>query len=116
MTYSMERDSRRERGQWRGCHTFSNIICDGDAPANHVPRSGGLKMGQTYYYYVRLITSSYSYFFFYSFSLLVLYFPVLIPLHISLSLFYSLPTYILHSSFPLLKSFLSSPLTSHIYA
>ncbi|KIH91846.1 hypothetical protein SPBR_01479 [Sporothrix brasiliensis 5110] len=51
MTYAMDRDSRRERGQWRGCHTFSNIICDGDAPSNNVPRSGGLKMGQTYYYY-----------------------------------------------------------------
>ncbi|CAK7269574.1 hypothetical protein SEPCBS57363_003671 [Sporothrix epigloea] len=53
----MERDSRRDRGQWRGCHTFENIICDGDgddcdrqAPAQ-APRSGGLKMGRTYYYY-----------------------------------------------------------------
>ncbi|CAK7197452.1 hypothetical protein SEUCBS139899_000099 [Sporothrix eucalyptigena] len=50
--YAMERDSRRDRGQWRGCHTFQNIICDGNhTPARQVPRSGGLKMGQTYYYY-----------------------------------------------------------------
>ncbi|KAK4186896.1 hypothetical protein QBC35DRAFT_515886 [Podospora australis] len=51
--YTMERDSRRDRGQWRGCHTFENIICDGDAET--VPkRTGGLKMGSTYYYYYEL--------------------------------------------------------------
>lgn len=47
----MERDVRRDRGQWRGCHSFKDIICDGDGGS--VPkRNGGLKMGQTYYYYV----------------------------------------------------------------
>ncbi|KAI5863090.1 hypothetical protein GGS23DRAFT_596858 [Durotheca rogersii] len=46
----MERDVRRDRSQWRGCHTFNNIICDGDQVGNP-KRSGGLKMGQTYYYY-----------------------------------------------------------------
>ncbi|CAK7268485.1 hypothetical protein SEPCBS119000_003086 [Sporothrix epigloea] len=54
--YAMERDSRRDRGQWRGCHTFENIICDGDGDScpqsqSLAPRSGGLKMGRTYYYY-----------------------------------------------------------------
>ncbi len=50
-TYTMERDSRRNRGQWRGCHAFKDIILDGDSAAD-VRRNGGLKMGQTYYYYV----------------------------------------------------------------
>ncbi|KAH9906232.1 hypothetical protein F4778DRAFT_725059 [Xylariomycetidae sp. FL2044] len=49
----MERDSRRDRCQWRGCHTFNNIICDGDQVGN-TERTGGLKMGQTYYYYYEL--------------------------------------------------------------
>jgi len=49
----MERDIRRDRGQWRGCYSFKDIICDGDSGS--VPkRSGGLKMGQTYYYYVSI--------------------------------------------------------------
>jgi hypothetical protein len=48
----MERDVRRDRGQWRGCYSFKDIICDGDSGS--VPkRNGGLKMGATYYYYVR---------------------------------------------------------------
>ena len=50
-TYSMERDIRRDHGQWRGCHSFKNIICDGDSGSSP-RRDGGLKMGQTYYYYV----------------------------------------------------------------
>ncbi|KAI0480638.1 hypothetical protein GGR56DRAFT_284055 [Xylariaceae sp. FL0804] len=49
----MERDVRRDRTQWRGCHTFDNIICDGDQ-VGHTERSGGLKMGRTYYYYYEL--------------------------------------------------------------
>ncbi|KAI1771352.1 hypothetical protein F4818DRAFT_445374 [Hypoxylon cercidicola] len=49
----MERDIRRDRSQWRGCHTFNDIICDGDQASN-AKRSGGLKMGQTYYYYYEL--------------------------------------------------------------
>ncbi|KAK5654177.1 hypothetical protein OQA88_7608 [Cercophora sp. LCS_1] len=49
----MERDVRRDRGQWRGCYSFKDIICDGDGGS--VPkRNGGLKMGQTYYYYVSI--------------------------------------------------------------
>ncbi|KAL2818394.1 hypothetical protein BJX63DRAFT_73669 [Aspergillus granulosus] len=52
--YVMERDKRVGAGHWRGCHTFSNIICDGQ-PNNMVPaRTGGLKMGGTYWYYYLL--------------------------------------------------------------
>ncbi|KAI1176278.1 hypothetical protein F4777DRAFT_277050 [Nemania sp. FL0916] len=47
----MERDSRRDRGEWRGCHNFDKIICDGDRATNSERRGGGLKMGQRYYYY-----------------------------------------------------------------
>ncbi|KAM0513545.1 hypothetical protein ACHAPE_007809 [Trichoderma viride] len=50
MCYSMERDARRGQGQWRGCFTFQNIVSDDENP-HHNTRSGGLKMGQTYYYY-----------------------------------------------------------------
>ncbi|KAK0748751.1 hypothetical protein B0T21DRAFT_357190 [Apiosordaria backusii] len=53
----MERDSRRNQGQWRGCYNFEDIICDGDA-GNAPKRSGGLKMGQTYYYYYEVNGSS----------------------------------------------------------
>ncbi|KAI1369061.1 hypothetical protein F5Y08DRAFT_180707 [Xylaria arbuscula] len=45
----MERDSRRDQGEWRGCHNFDKIICDGDVPTSSERR--GLKMGQRYYYY-----------------------------------------------------------------
>lgn len=49
----MERDIRRDRGQWRGCYSFKDIICDGDSGS--IPRrNGGLKMGHTYYYYYEL--------------------------------------------------------------
>ena len=47
----MERDTRRNRGQWRGCYAFKDIILDGDSRSTP-KRDGGLKMGQTYYYYV----------------------------------------------------------------
>ncbi|KAL3419403.1 hypothetical protein PVAG01_09625 [Phlyctema vagabunda] len=49
----MERDSRRARGQWRGCHAFEDIICDGEKETTP-RRNGGLKMGCTYYYYYEL--------------------------------------------------------------
>lgn len=50
----MERDSRRDRGQWKGCYTFKDITCEGEAGS--VPkRDGGLRMGHTYYYYVRAV-------------------------------------------------------------
>ncbi|KAH6975939.1 hypothetical protein BKA56DRAFT_633299 [Ilyonectria sp. MPI-CAGE-AT-0026] len=48
----MERDVRRGRGQWRGCHSFRDIFCDDAAgPGTPYKRHGGLKMGHTYYYY-----------------------------------------------------------------
>lgn len=53
--YAMERDTRRDRGQWRGCHSFKDIICDG-GDGYSAGRDGGLKMGQTYYYYVSATT------------------------------------------------------------
>ncbi|KAI0841581.1 hypothetical protein F5Y06DRAFT_293281 [Hypoxylon sp. FL0890] len=56
----MERDTRRDRSQWRGCHTFNNIICDGDQVGKHT-REGGLKMGHTYYYYYELNGSTETY-------------------------------------------------------
>lgn len=51
--YPMERDIRRARGQWRGCYAFEDIICDGDGGSSP-KRTGGLKMGSTYYYYYEL--------------------------------------------------------------
>ena len=50
-SYPMERDSRRDRGQWKGCYAFSNITCDDDSGVGPA-RDGGLKMGNTYHYYV----------------------------------------------------------------
>lgn len=47
----MQRDIRRDRGQWRGCYSFKDIICDGDGGSSP-RRDGGLKMGETYYFYV----------------------------------------------------------------
>lgn len=46
----MERDSRVGPGHWRGCHTFTDMI--GDGPDQTQWRTGGLKMGGTYWYYV----------------------------------------------------------------
>ncbi|KAE8448418.1 hypothetical protein EG329_009483 [Mollisiaceae sp. DMI_Dod_QoI] len=53
----MERDIRRARGQWRGCYAFEDIICDGDGGSSP-KRTGGLKMGSTYYYYYELDDST----------------------------------------------------------
>ena len=58
----MERDTRRAQGQWRGCYAFEDIICDGDEQSSPKgtkgpKRSGGLKMGSVYYYYVCLFRS-----------------------------------------------------------
>ncbi|KIW88241.1 uncharacterized protein Z519_11352 [Cladophialophora bantiana CBS 173.52] len=52
--YPMQRDTRTGPEHWSGCHSFSNIICDGDAKGNGLPRQGGLKMGGTYWYYYKL--------------------------------------------------------------
>ncbi|KAL4909876.1 hypothetical protein BDW74DRAFT_173358 [Aspergillus multicolor] len=52
--YVMERDKRVGAGHWRGCHTFTNITCDGMVHNTIPARSGGLKMGGTYWYYYLL--------------------------------------------------------------
>ncbi|TVY71473.1 hypothetical protein LSUE1_G007295 [Lachnellula suecica] len=51
--YPMERDTKRSRGQWRGCYAFTDIICDGEGGSSP-KRTGGLKMGSTYFYYYEL--------------------------------------------------------------
>lgn len=48
----MQRDTRRGREHWTGCHSFENIICDGNLSTAGSTRDGGLKMGGTYWYYV----------------------------------------------------------------
>jgi hypothetical protein len=50
----MQKDSRKGHGEWTGCYTFEDIICDGDVSDIHEKRTGGLKMGGTYWYYVRV--------------------------------------------------------------
>ncbi|KAJ5747073.1 uncharacterized protein N7511_008769 [Penicillium nucicola] len=50
--YVMERDKRVGPGHWKGCHTFTDII--GDGPDKSQWRTGGLKMGGTYWYYYLL--------------------------------------------------------------
>ncbi|KAI9721786.1 MAG: hypothetical protein M1812_002121 [Candelaria pacifica] len=51
--YPMHKDSQKGGGQWKGCHRFESIICDG-GPAICPRRDGGLKMGGKYWYYYRL--------------------------------------------------------------
>lgn len=48
----MEKDDRIGRGHWKGCHSFTNIICDGETNSLTPGRDGGLRMGGTYWYYV----------------------------------------------------------------
>jgi hypothetical protein len=50
--YPMRRDTRKGHGHWRGCHSFTDIICDGDSVTPNKGRDGALKMGGTYWYYV----------------------------------------------------------------
>ncbi|KAF1986367.1 hypothetical protein K402DRAFT_319455, partial [Aulographum hederae CBS 113979] len=50
-SYPLQRDSRRGRGQWTGCHKYEDIIYDGDDSGVAEKRSGGLKMNGTYWYY-----------------------------------------------------------------
>ncbi|KAF4120298.1 hypothetical protein GMORB2_3099, partial [Geosmithia morbida] len=60
--YPMEHDTRRAKGQWKGCHIFRDIICNDDDLSK--TRTGGLSMGHTYYYYplpAQLITDSSSF-------------------------------------------------------
>ncbi|CAL5866892.1 uncharacterized protein PFLUO_LOCUS1103 [Penicillium psychrofluorescens] len=52
--YAMERDRRVGAGVWRGCHTFTDIMGDGPPNDRSQWRTGGLKMGATYWYYYLL--------------------------------------------------------------
>ncbi|KAI9779527.1 MAG: hypothetical protein M1839_007335 [Geoglossum umbratile] len=52
--YLMEKDVRKGKGYWKGCHTFENIICDGELDIRGRKRDGGLKMGGKYWYYYEL--------------------------------------------------------------
>lgn len=51
-SYPMKRDDRVGPEHWTGCHSFDNIICDGNVAASSQKRDGGLRMGGTYWYYV----------------------------------------------------------------
>ena len=53
-SYSMKRDLRKGSCFWSGCYSFKDIICDGDLNNLSQKRSGGLKMGGTYWYYVSI--------------------------------------------------------------
>lgn len=53
--YVMDRDKRVGAGHWKGCHTFTDIMGDGPGGSSGEQsqwRTGGLKMGATYWYYV----------------------------------------------------------------
>ncbi|KAF1914688.1 hypothetical protein BDU57DRAFT_301351 [Ampelomyces quisqualis] len=52
--YPLELDARQGRDNWRGCFTFSDIICDGDFEDLLTRRNGPLKMGGTYWYYYKV--------------------------------------------------------------
>lgn len=53
-SYSMSRDLQAGSDYWSGCFNFSNIICDGNPGDIMRSRSGGLKMGGTYWYYYKI--------------------------------------------------------------
>ncbi|GAB7348798.1 hypothetical protein MBLNU459_g7518t1 [Dothideomycetes sp. NU459] len=50
--YRMQTDPRKGAGHWTGCHSFRNIVCDGDRWSS--PRNGALKQGGLYWYYYKL--------------------------------------------------------------
>jgi len=52
--YPLELDARRGRDIWKGCFTFSDIICDGNFNEQPTRRDGLLKMGGTYWYYFKV--------------------------------------------------------------
>ncbi|KAI9701115.1 MAG: hypothetical protein M1836_001784 [Candelina mexicana] len=52
--YPMHKDSQKGGGEWKGCHKFESIICDGGLEISATKRDGGLKMGGKYWYYYRL--------------------------------------------------------------
>ncbi|KAG5915707.1 hypothetical protein E4U61_004327 [Claviceps capensis] len=53
--YPMKQDTRRGRGQWRGCPAFKSISRgNASRPVQPSRNPGGLKMGRTYYYYYEI--------------------------------------------------------------
>lgn len=52
--YRLHRDFSRGKGTWVGCHTFENIVFDGDRLEWRKPRNGALKQGGRYWYFYRL--------------------------------------------------------------
>ncbi|KAI0590240.1 hypothetical protein Alg130_02461 [Pyrenophora tritici-repentis] len=52
--YPLELDSRGGCNIWKGCFTFSDIVCDGDLQQQTSKRNGPLKMGGTYWYYYKV--------------------------------------------------------------
>ncbi|KAG6120819.1 hypothetical protein E4U13_005838 [Claviceps humidiphila] len=53
--YPMKQDTRRGRGQWRGCPAFKSISGGNASRSVQSNRNlGGLKMGRTYYYYYEI--------------------------------------------------------------
>lgn len=52
--YPMNKDLQTGSEYWHGCFNFSNIICDGRPGEAMRSRSGGLKMGGTYWYYYKI--------------------------------------------------------------
>ncbi|KAH9872482.1 hypothetical protein IAQ61_005318 [Plenodomus lingam] len=52
--YPLKLDARRGCNIWKGCFTFSDIICDGDLEEQSTRRDGLLKMGGTYWYYYKV--------------------------------------------------------------
>ncbi|KAG5938308.1 hypothetical protein E4U59_003866 [Claviceps monticola] len=53
--YPMKQDTRRGRGQWRGCPVLKSISRgNASRPVQPSRNPGGLKMGHTYYYYYEI--------------------------------------------------------------
>jgi hypothetical protein len=59
--YPMRLDLRKGKNYWSGCYSFDDIICDGDLSCLSLKRNGALKMGGTYWYYVRTLPSKQGY-------------------------------------------------------
>lgn len=48
----MKHDTRRGRGRWKGCYSLKENDQSTAGANRNTKRNGGLKMGNTYYYYV----------------------------------------------------------------
>lgn len=49
----MVKDAVKGPGHGTGCHTFDDAALDDPLDENHTNRGRGLRMGATYWYYVR---------------------------------------------------------------